>query len=397
MVNNRESIFGKVPKDWKVENVGNVFELSQGLQISKSKRINERKRNFIPLLKIIDLPKGIFSEYVTNINETYIANKEDIIYTRTGIVGEVYTNYYGCVHNNCFKVKFDENIFDKNFVYYYLKSAQVKNYCRSVAGGSVQKDLTHGAFKSWDIGYPSLIEQTKIGTILKSLDDKIEVNTQMNRTLEEMAQAIFKEWFVEFNFPNEGGVPYKDNGGEMEESELGLIPRGWRVGTIGDILELPYGKALKKTERVSGEFPVVGSSGVVDYHEKAYVKGPGIVIGRKGTIGKVIFLEEDFFPIDTTFYVESKLGIENALYYLNYVLLKQDFQHISSDSAVPGLNRNQAYMNPIIQPSDERVEGFIEVVKPIFDKIQKNNAESKTLTETRDTLLPKLMSGELRV
>ena len=158
------TLFGKVPDDWTVSKIGEIAELRQGLQISTKKRLSIQEEGSIPLLKITDLPKGEFSEFVKDIPENYIATKDDIIYTRTGQVGLVYTNVEGCVHNNCFKVIVDYNKFDKRYIYYYLNSPQVRAYANVIASGSVQKDLTHKAFNTVKIGYPKLEKQKKIAS-----------------------------------------------------------------------------------------------------------------------------------------------------------------------------------------------------------------------------------------
>ena len=195
--------------------------------------------------------------------------------------------------------------------------------------GSTQPKLPLYNINKIEIPNLPLKEQQEIAAILSSLDDKIEINRQMNQTLEAIAQAIFKEWFINFNFPNEKGKPYKDSGGEMVDG----LPKGWQKGKLGNILELVYGKALKAEERNEGQYLVVGSSGVVGSHTEYLVEAPGIVIGRKGTIGEVIWLDENFFPIDTTFYVKDVVGVSD-LYYHYFVLLQQDFKKIGSDPLI---------------------------------------------------------------
>ncbi len=263
MSSNKLTLFGEVPDNWAVSEIGEIAELRQGLQISKKLRVSADVKGSIPLLKITDLPNGIFSEYVKDIPENYIASKEDIIYTRTGQVGLVYTNVQGCVHNNCFKVILDYNKFDKNYIYYYLNSKNVWKYSNSVASGSVQKDLTHGAFKKCLIAYPELDEQRAIGIILSTLDEKIETNNQINKKLEEMAQAIFKQWFVDFEFPNEEGKPYKSSGGEMVESEMGMIPKGWKVREISSIFNVKDG-THNSPKAIEKGYPLVTSKHLMD-------------------------------------------------------------------------------------------------------------------------------------
>jgi type I restriction enzyme, S subunit len=285
------------------------------------------------------------------------------------------------VNNHAHVVKGNESFLD-SWIIYYLQNMDLSPYIT----GAVQPKLNKENLQLIDILLPSFEEAKKIVSILSALDDKIELNRQTNTTLEAIAQAIFKEWFVDFRFPGATG--------EMQDSELGPIPKGWRIGQLGEMCEFGYGKGLKSANRVKGKFPVVGSNGIVGFHNKCLVKGPGIVIGRKGTIGEVAWIHNDFFPIDTTFYIKDLLGVK-ALFFHYFLLKEQDFKKIGSDSAVPGLNRNQAYDNLVVIPTNEAIGQFNDTVQSIFDNIFNIGQESKFLAQIRDSLLPKLLSGEI--
>ncbi len=270
------------------------------------------------------------------------------------------------------------------FVHYFLRQADVIKKINSMSGQSAQPNINFEEIKSIEINLPDLNTQTEIVSILSSLDDKIELNLQMNQTLETMAQTIFKEWFVNFNFPGFDG--------ELVDG----LPKGWRVGKLRDVLELVYGKALKADTRAKGNFPVIGSSGIVGYHNEYLVNAPGIVIGRKGTIGEVIWINENFFPIDTTFYVNDLLGV-GGLYFHYFLLKGQEFKKIASDSAVPGLNRHQAMNNVVTIPDVNLLKVFNSVIQSIFKKKEVNTNQNKSLIQIRDSLLPKLMTGKIEV
>ena len=162
----------------------------------------------------------------------------------------------------------------------------------------------------------------------------------------------------------------------FEDSEFGEIPTGWDVKTIGDVAEFAYGKALKASDRKPGDVPVFGSNGQVGLHNEVFVKGPGIVVGRKGNPGIVTWSYEDFFPIDTTFYVK-KTGVVSSLNYLFYALKSQDLPSLSADSAVPGLNRNLAYMSKFLVPSEKVLKAFDGQIYPLFQTIYANEKEIK--------------------
>lgn len=275
---------------------------------------------------------------------------------------------------------------DTDFIEYLLQFYQKQ--IQSHAIGSVQDNINLGTFENVEFLIPPLPTQRRIADILSALDEKIELNRQTNATLEAIAQAIFKEWFVDFNFPGSDG--------KLVESELGPIPFGWRVGKLREIIELAYGKGLKSENRIDGKYPVIGSNGVVGFHHEYLIEGPGIVIGRKGTIGEVHWIHDNFYPIDTTFYIKSLQGIE-SLYFYYFVLLAQDFKKIASDSAVPGLNRNQAYDNLVVFPDVNVINLFNDAIAATFDTVHNNEQESATLAALRDNLLPKLMNGEIDV
>lgn len=182
----------------------------------------------------------------------------------------------------------------------------------------------------------------------------------------------------------------------MINSELGEIPKNWEITSVGDVLELAYGRALKETVRQAGTISVYGSNGQIGWHNEKLVKGPGIVVGRKGNPGTVLWSETDFFPIDTTFYVVPK-DTAKSLYYLFYVLKNQGLALLSADSAVPGLNRNIVYMNHILVPTPTILSQFDAITRGLFHKVQNNNEQIAILSQLRDSLLPKLMSGKIRV
>jgi type I restriction enzyme S subunit len=221
-----------------------------------------------------------------------------------------------------------------------------------------------------------------------------------------MARALFQSWFVDFD-PVRAKLDGRQPAGmdaetaalfaaEFEESTLGMIPKGWEVRNLGEVIELAYGKPLKAEDRKTGPVCVYGANGPVGWHNEKLVTGPGIVIGRKGNPGVVTWAQSDFFPIDTTFYVEPK-GDYRSLYFLFYALSNHELANLSADSAVPGLNRNHAYMSQQVIPPVQVLEAFDKQASPVFKAMHANETQSRTLATLRDTLLPKLLRGEVSV
>ncbi len=286
----------------------------------------------------------------------------------------------------------ESDTLDLKYCYYKLLTQNINR----LDSGSAIPSTSRDDFYQICFKLPSIDEQIKIKKVLECFDNKIENLQRQNQTLEKIAQTLFKQWFVDFNFPDENGEPYKDSGGEMVASKLGEIPKDWRAGSLSDVLFLNYGKALKAESRREGECLVIGSSGVIGCHDKSLVSAPGIVIGRKGTIGKVLWVEENYYPIDTTFYITDTYQVEN-LYFHYFLLKRQNFDRLLSDSAVPGLNRDLALSMEVVVPKRKIINNFGVLVESFFTKLHSNKKTIQTLTQTRDTLLPKLMSGQIRI
>ncbi|SSK60148.1 restriction endonuclease subunit S [Klebsiella pneumoniae] len=179
----------------------------------------------------------------------------------------------------------------------------------------------------------------------------------------------------------------------MQESELGDIPAGWSSQRMSNIATLHYGKALKKTERIDGPYPVYGSGGVTGSHNGYLVEGPGIIVGRKGSIGTIYWEDGKFHPIDTVYYVATKEEI--PLSYLYYLMKTLNLPSMNTDAAVPGLNRDNVYRLEVLKPTQSILNRFDNYIATIRNGIQKNNNTIVSLVGLRDTLLPKLLSGEI--
>lgn len=348
-----------------------------------------------------------FKYYTGEIPEDYILKPDDLIISMTDLSKEgdtlgfpakvPYVKEKTFLHNQRIGlVQFLTNDVDKDFLYYLLCTKSYQKMIVNSASGSTVRHTSPTKITEYEFLLPPLPEQRAIAAVLSSFDDKIELLRSQNQTLEALAQALFKEWFVDFNFPNAQGKPYKKSDGKMVKSEPGEIPKNWKNGKLSDILKLSYGKALKTDNRTEGEFPVIGSSGIIGFHNDFLVNGPGIVIGRKGTMGSVVWIENNFYPIDTTFFVQDKLQVNNLYFHL-FLLKRIDFNKLGSDSAVPGLNRESAYSVIVVIPDKKIINKFNETVAALLDKKEKNSVQIETLTILKHKLLPKLMKGDFKV
>lgn len=355
---------------------------------------------------------NVITKYVTE--KTYNSwfrsghpKKGDILFSTVGSIAEVAVmgGQLECIAQNVIALDVNTEIVIPNYLYYLLSSPSIKHSLLALDISSVQPSIKVPHLLNLQILLPPLETQEAIADILGTLDDRIDLNRRMNKTLESIAQALFKSWFVDFDPVKAKMAGRQPEGIDAEtaslfpdrlvESESGLIPEGWIPSTLEDVLELAYGKALKKSNRIAGLFPVYGSGGVTGTHEKAIVDGPGIIVGRKGTVGSLYWEDRDFYPIDTTFYVKPKSEI--PLLYLYQLLLTLGLQAMNTDAAVPGLNRNNAYRLDVCTPSLKVLEAFNIHASLLWEKRRQNFQQQYSLKSLRDTLLPKLISGELSV
>ncbi|MFO0754576.1 MAG: restriction endonuclease subunit S [Thermodesulfovibrionales bacterium] len=340
-----------------------------------------------------------------------VSQPGDVVFTSKGTVGRFAfvrpgTPRFVYSPQLCFWRSVDKDLIDPRFLYFWMYGREFFVQFRGVAG---QTDMAEYVSLSdqrrMHITLPQLAEQRAIAHILGTLDDKIELNRRQNETLEAMARALFKSWFVDFD-PVCAKVEGRDPGlpkhladlfpDRFEDSELGEIPAGWKVCKLGEILELAYGKALKADDRRNGDVPVYGSNGQVGWHDERLVVGPGVVVGRKGNPGVVTWAPTDFYAIDTAFYVIPKVA-SRSLHFLFHALQAHDLALLGADSAVPGLNRNLAYMSAQVLAPRLLLDWFEAFASSLALRVHQCSEESRTLAALRDALLPKLISGELRV
>ena len=272
------------------------------------------------------------------------------------------------------------------FYYYYFKSHYGKENIRSIVEQVAAAGIRGSDLIKLRVPIPPFVEQEKISMILSCLDDKIELNYRINKTLEEMAQAIFKSWFVDFE-------PFQE--GEFEDSELGRIPKGWRVGSLGGIANITSGKRPLRKQGVFSEeicIPVVGASSIMAYTTEVLYNERILITGRVGTHGIIQRFNSPCWASDNT------LVIKSAKYEFVYQVLKNvDFKSMNRGSTQPLITQTDLKNVTIIIPSNIVLENFETTISKLMNIWQENNNQNKTLTTIRDSLLPKLMCGEIRV
>jgi len=351
----------------------------------------------------------ITNDFADNLGNA-VVRAGDLVFPHRGSIGEVGivpndNNPRYVLSTSLMKLTCDLKLVDPIFLFYFFRSNNgrhelLKN-ASTVGTPGIGQPLS--SLRKIRFCCPPLSEQKSIARILGTLDDKIELNRRMSATLEASVRALFRSWFVDFDPVRAKGIGQQLSGidavtaalfpSSFQKSELGEIPVGWNVRTIGETIELAYGKPLKEENRKGGLVAVYGSNGQVGWHDERLVCGPGIVVGRKGNPGVITWAHGDFYPIDTTFYVVP-IADCRSLHFLYHALDQQDLQNLGADSAVPGLNRNQAYLSKILIPPPQVLRAFDEQVARLYSKINANKEESLTLASLRDALLQKLLIGE---
>jgi type I restriction enzyme S subunit len=329
----------------------------------------------------------------------------DVLLTKDGSIGRVaVVDREGICINQSVALLRPNGRIHPRFLSFLLRAPYYQQRMEGDSDGSTIKHIYITRVDKMEIALPPMGEQVECLALLGALDDRIDLLRQSNATLESIAHALFKSWFIDFDpvrAKAEGREPEGMDAAtaalfpaEFEESALGLIPKGWSIKRLGMLLELAYGKALKATDRRDGLVPVYGSGGIAGFHDQALVPHGSIIIGRKGTVGSLHWEDRPFFPIDTTFYVRP---ISAPMTYCFYALQRLGLESMNTDAAVPGLNRENAYRLELVAPSNEVMRAFDDFVVHVRASIRSNGDRASLLSTVRDTLLPRLISGKLRL
>lgn len=354
---------------------------------------------------VYNTEKSITVEGLNN-SSTKLLHKDNIIISARGTVGELAMIPYDMVFNqSCFGLIPKGNN-DPHFVYYLLKD-KVRSL-KSQTQGSVFDTITKATFDRIECADYSEEDQRRIASILSSLDRKIELNNKINADLEEMAQAIFKNWFVDFE-------PFK--GGKFVDSELGMIPEGWKVGCLGDMGAVVCGKTPSKSNSnyYGGDIPFIK---IPDMHGNVFVENSEDRLTEEGSLSQIKKLIPPYSLMVSCIATVGLVSIntkpshtnqqintviphnKSALFYLyQHIKNNEEFLKNMGRGGTTTLNVNTKSFSNIrlLIPSEIALEQFHGIVEGLFKKIEQNLHESRTLSLLRDTLLPRLMSGELEV
>jgi type I restriction enzyme S subunit len=310
-----------------------------------------------------------------------------------------------------FYSKINKDLVLPKYLFYTLKTCDLA----SLNVGSAVPSLTTEVLNDILVTIPDLYTQTTIAEILSSLDDKIELNNKINQELETLAQTLFKHWFIDFEFPNENGEPYKSSGGEMVDSELGVIPNGWSISTIEDITEVVTKGTTPTT--IGGKFTESGinfikveslteQGGFIDETtnqllKRSIINEGDVLFSIAGTIGRVAVVTKDILPANTNQAIAIIRPSKVDSIFLKLLMQSALIQNDTKSNVVQAVQANLSLgvikATKFIKPSSDLLAVFESFSKEVFEYVNKLTEENQELSRLRDTLLPNLISGELEV
>ncbi len=366
------------------------------------------------------------SEETASQLERSLARPSDIVFTKKGTIGQTglipnnlpYDVYL--ISSNQMKLTVDESVADPIFVYYYVSSKESQNKIKRDSEFTGVPKTNTKYLREFPIYLPPLQQQKQIAKTLDSLDRKIENLRKQNETLERIAQTLFKRWFVDFEFPNEDGKPYKSSGGAMERSELGDIPVGWRVGKLENFGKVITGKtpSTQNPDYWNNGLPFITPTDFKNYGKfvlnserkisnLAVVEFKNLIIPEKSVVVTCIGSDMGKVAITATRCVTNQQlnslvfdKIKNGIEYV-YQFLVSQYKMLRlmalGGSTMPIINKTVFSNIEIVIPDFFTLDKFNEIVEPFNLKVINNQQQIQTLTKTRDVLLPKLMSGKLRI
>jgi len=420
--------------EWKEYKLGDILNVKHGYAF-KGECFSET-----PTLDILLTPgnfnigggfkQGKLKYYNGDYPKSYILNEGDIIVTMTDLSKEgdtlgysakipKHTNFRYLHNQRIGLLQFLSDDFSKDFIYWVLRSREYQNFIVNSATGSTVKHTSPSRICEYTFKSPDLPTQTTIAEILSSLDDKIELNNKINKELESLAQTLFKQWFIDFEFPNENGEPYKSSGGEMVDSELGEIPKGWSVGVLENYVQILNGYAFKSEDYVLEGIPIIrtknfNARGYLELNDLVYLSKEEslkydkfrlqlydkLVVMVGASIGKSVLVTSKILPALQNqnmwnFRAKDK-DYQSFTNFLTDLIVEQNLGS-ATGSAREFFRKDFFYSRKIQVPSKALIKKFGEMILSINDKLDSLLSENSKLEQLRDNLLPKLISGELEI
>lgn len=380
--------------EMKTVHIGDLGEIITGSTPSKKNPDNYgdyalwiKPTDINPDEKYTTIVEEMFSEKAAHDCRTRMVPAKSVCVPCIGTVGTKLTmTPCDCFVNQSINAVVPNEDYDNDYVYYLLLNflPTLKSYNKGTASG--REYIAKSAFENIEIKVHSNINiQRRIGEILSAYDDMIAKCKKQIALLEEAAQRIYREWFVDMHFPGYESTPVGENG----------LPKGWHKSNVNAEMTFQRGFDLPKTKFLNGSVPVVGSTSILGYHSEHRVKGPGIVTGRSGSLGKFQFITDDFWPHNTSLFLKDR-GV-HSIYFIHQLLLTLDFSKLNSGGAIPSLNRNTLSNIEIACPSRDVENKFDLVIRQYYNLKEAQDKTLKVLLEQKKNILPRLISGEIKI
>jgi len=367
-----------VPCDEK--NTGNIIKKLQGISNQKYFQKSHTNTIGVDLEKYRIVRTGQFA-----FNRATTRNGEKIsIALRQGKDCIVSPSY------RIFKSK-DENVLNSEYLMMWFKRPEFDRFARFKSHGSAHEFFDYDEMCEVELPIPNIEKQREIVREYNIIQNRIALNKQIIQKLEETAQAIYKQWFIDFDFPNENGKPYKSSGGEMIKSELGEIPMGWNIGTLENLYKFQYGLGNTNPNN-NGQYPIYGAGGVIGGYDK-YNSEDAPVIGHMGAYcGAVVFAFGKHYVTYNGVICQAKTEKHKWFSYLS--LLSKDLMSNTRGSSQPFISYDMLYEIQIIIPNEKVTDVFDYLVNKLFKQINLNLLESQKLEELKNLLLAKMTRAE---
>ena len=318
-------------------------------------------------------------------NARAVPKENDLIFAREATAGNVALIQKGekvCLGQRTVLIRPNQEKVNPAFLTYFLLAPKQQYNLLSTANGATVAHVNLPTIRNLKIDLPELPIQHRIATILSRYDSLIENYQKQIKLLEEAAQRLYKEWFVDVHFPGHENTKIVDG-----------VPEGWEKKRITDLLEIKYGKDHKKL--LDGNIPVYGTGGIMRYANSSLYTGESVLIPRKGSLNNIMLVDGTFWTIDTMFYSIPK--IENSAKIAYFYLCEHDMYSMNIGAAVPSMTINILNGMELLLPTDNLRREFEKFVGDYYRLISSLQSQIRLLTEARDRLLPKLMSGEIAV
>jgi type I restriction-modification system specificity subunit len=380
---------------WEIKQIEEICTIVTSGGTPKSTTSSFYYPKEVPWLKTGEVNYCRIYDTETYISKEGLARSSAKLIPENSVIVAMYGNTAGrvainkiqiCTNQACCNLVINHDIADYQYVYYVLSNMYDKLV--SLKNGAAQLNLNARALKAFEISFPDIETQKKIGQTLSAYDDLIENNQKQIKLLEEAAQRLYKEWFVDFRFPGYEDTKFIDG-----------IPEGWRKYRIDDIFKIKYGKTLS-TSKINkiGKYPVYGANGVIGYYNEKNCNDYVVLITSRGNgSGDVSRTHDKESFVTNNSFLVNPFNVNYRLSYVHQLIKTINFKNICTGSAQPQLTNNSISMLSAIVASDELVGRFCDVGDLLYEKIDNILKQNILLTQARDRLLPKLMSGEIEV